>query len=182
MKNDKPEVIESECIYQGTVFEIYRDQITLGGPQTYIREKVIHHGGAAVALQQEDGRFIMVEQYRYGIGENQLEFVAGKKDDGEDGKATVLREAVEETGWQCRDLIYVGSIVPTGAYDSEVIDLFYAKTDKYLGQHLDEDERLKLQTFTLPEIITMIMDGRIRDSKTVALALMIDKMEKEQRL
>ena len=61
----------------------------------------------------------------------------------------------------------MGKIYPTPAYDTEVIDLYYAKIDQYIGQHLDEDEQIQIYKYSLEELIEQIIEGKIPDEKTV---------------
>ena len=69
-------------------------------------------------------------------------------------------------------------MIPTGAYDSEVIHMYYAKTDSYVGEHFDDDENLVPEKMTLAEIVKKIMDGEITDGKTMVMALKIQEMKR----
>jgi len=168
-------VIASRTVFDGQILQVRVDQLRLDDGQQVSREVVVHHGGAAVALQADDGSFLMVRQYRYGSGQYQLEFPAGKKEPGEDGLAVVTREVAEETGYEGRGFVSLGSIVPTGAYDSEVIDMFYARQGAYVGQHLDSDERLEVLRMTLDELTAKVMDNEIVDAKTIVMIMMLNQ-------
>ena len=73
------------------------------------------------------------------------EYPAGKREPGEEPLLTAQREIIEETGYEGRDFVYLGNMVPTPAYDTEVIELYYARSGKYIkGQHLDDDESIRL--------------------------------------
>ena len=87
------------------------------------------------------------------------------------------REIIEETGYEGEGFVRLGSLVPTPAYDTEVIELYYARQGKYVGQHLDEDENINLSKLTLDEITRKILSGEVDDAKTVAMTFLIKEFK-----
>lgn len=162
-----------QTIYDGKIVKVRKDIALLPDGQKVLREVVEHPGGVGIAMEDEEGRFFVVSQFRYGQQEVMTEFPAGKKEPGEEPLVTAKREIVEETGFEGENFFHLGKIVPTPAYDEEVIDLYYAKKGKEVGQHLDADENLKVFTMTLDELLDGIMDGSITDAKTVAMTFLI---------
>ena len=160
--------ISREEIYNGKVIHVVKDEVELDDGTRSIREVVLHNGGACIALKNE-GKYYMVSQYRYSLGKEMLEFPAGKIEKGEDPDDAILREVIEETGYQAEGIRKLGSIIPTCGYCTERIHLYYAKAGKKLGQHLDEDERIDLLRYTPEQIREMIRNGEIDDAKTIAL-------------
>ena len=157
-----------EEIYNGQVISVVKDEVELDDGSTSTRELVLHNGGACIALR--DGEYYyMVRQFRYAFDTFMYEFPAGKIEKGEDHQNTILREAIEETGYSVKNLRYFGYIIPTCGYCTEKIYLYYGEADEYLGQHLDKDEDIELEKFTFKQIREMVRQGLIQDSKTVAL-------------
>ncbi|MBR3347228.1 MAG: NUDIX hydrolase, partial [Solobacterium sp.] len=105
-----------------------------------------------------------------------------KKEPGEDPLTTARREIVEETGYEGEDFVRLGSLVPTPAYDTEVIELYYARQGKYVGQHLDADENINLSKLTLDEITEKILSGEVDDAKTVAMTFLIKEFKAGKRI
>lgn len=139
-------------------------------------EKLLNiRGGVAIALEHPDHTFSLVRQYRYAQQKELLEFPAGKKEKGEDPLHTAMREVAEETGYTGKEFTFLTEIVPTGAYDSEVISLYYAKADQWVGQHFDQDERLHVCRYTLEQISAMILNQEITDAKTIAIAYFLER-------
>jgi 8-oxo-dGTP pyrophosphatase MutT (NUDIX family) len=64
-----------------------------------------------VALDAE-GRAVMVQQYRHGVGRQTLEFPAGRIDPGESPEAAAHRELLEETGHAAGQLQLLRSVCP----------------------------------------------------------------------
>ena len=169
----KEKQLSAEYHFKGKVINLRTDQAVTADGQEVYREVVEHPGGVGIALEDEEGKFFLVTQYRYAQEMILKEFPAGKKEPGEDPFLTASREIIEETGYEGKDYVYLGKMVPTGAYDTEVIDFYYAKQGEFKGQHLDEDENLNLSKMTLDEIIDEIMEQKIIDGKTIAMAFMI---------
>lgn len=159
--------------YHGKVVNMRVDEAELPDGRIVSREVVEHPGGVCIAMEDDEGRFFMVSQYRYAQEEVLLEFPAGKLEKGEDPYQSALREAVEETGYEALDMVEMGSFVPTGAYGQERVYLYYARQGAYQGQHLDFDEHLNVTKMTLDEIIQAIMNNQIIDGKTGVLAFKV---------
>ena len=162
--------IKRQEIYDGKVIHVVVDDVMLDDGSLSKREVVLHNGGACIALEDTDGKFFMVSQYRYALNEEMLEFCAGKLEKGEDPRDAVIRECHEELGYECKNLQALGYIVPTCGYCSEKIYLFYGQKGEYVGTHFDEDERIQSTKYPLSEIIKMIEENHIHDAKTIALA------------
>lgn len=165
--------IKRDEIFKGKVIHVVKDEVLLDNGNTSVRELVLHNGGACIALKKDD-RYFMVKQYRYTFSKEMLEFPAGKIEVGEDPEETILREAVEETGYSVKNLKSFGYIIPTCGYCSEKIYLYYGEADEYLGQDLDADENILLNQFTFKEIKEMIKNNQIDDAKTIALMYHIE--------
>ena len=170
-------LLTREEIFEGKILHIYKDTVEIDENLTVEREVVQHIGGVGIALEDNDGKFFFVKQFRYAQQEETLEFPAGKKEQGEEPLTTAKREIQEETGYTGKDWTYMGKIYPTPAYDTEVIDLYYAKADQYIGQHLDEDEQIQTYKYSLEELIEFIMEVKIPDAKTVSMAMFIREMK-----
>ena len=173
----KETTISETTVYDGHIIKVRLDEAKLPDGSTAPREVVVHPGGVGIALEDEEGKFFFVTQYRYGQGQVMLEYPAGKKEPGEDPLETAKREIVEETGYEGTGFVHLGSLVPTPAYDTEVIELYYAKQGEFRGQHLDEDENINLTKLSLDEITERIVRGEVTDAKTVAMTFLIKEFK-----
>lgn len=162
--------VDSRYEYKGRVVNVRVDHAKIPSGEIAHREVVEHPGGVCIALEDEEGKFILVSQYRYAQEKVLMEFPAGKLEKGENPKEAILREVEEETGYQANGLEEMGQFVPTGAYGQELVYLYYAKQGQYVGQHFDADENIVLTKMTLDEIIERIMKNEIIDGKTCVLA------------
>lgn len=171
--------IETRRIYDGTVIHLRKDRAEMPDGLVMDREVVEHPGGVGIALEDKEGKFFFVSQWRYAQNEVTLEYPAGKKEAGEDRFITAQREVIEETGYEGKDWIYLGKMYPTPAYDNEVIDMYYAKAGEYRGQNLDEDEYLNVSRYSLDEITDKIVKGEVPDGKTIAMTFLVKELREK---
>jgi ADP-ribose pyrophosphatase len=127
-----------------------------------------HKGAAAVVAVREDGKLLMVRQYRNALERETLELPAGGLNGREEPTIkAAARELEEETGYVSSDLELLTSIYTTVAFCNEKIDIYLAVNLKPGTQHLDEDEFLNVEAWSVEELKQMIFDGKIQDSKTI---------------
>lgn len=179
MTNLKEKTISKNYIYKGNIVNLREDKAEL--PDQSITDRIVveHPGGVGIALEDEDGKFFFVSQWRYAQSEVTLEYPAGKRETGEDDLNTAKREIVEEVGYEGIDWKYLGLMYPTPAYDSETIGMYYAKKGAYKGQHLDVDENINVSKYTLDEITEMILNGKIHDAKTIGMTFLVKEMKEK---
>jgi ADP-ribose pyrophosphatase len=161
----------SKSLIQGKIVNMRHDQVVLPDGREALREIVEHPGGVCIAAMLEDGRFLMVEQYRYAHQRVFTEYPAGKREPGEDPLSCAMRELEEETGYRAKVMIPMGEFIPSPAYLEEVIYLFFAPELEFVGQHLDDGEFLNVKPIALETLIQATMDGDLMDGKTIALTL-----------
>ncbi len=182
MQDLTQKTLKKETVFDGQILHVRRDEARMPDGQIVEREVVEHPGGVGIALEDENGRFYVVRQWRYAQEQETLEYPAGKKEKGEDPLMTAQREIVEETGYEGTDWKYLGSMMPTPAYDTEVIELYYARKGAFRGQHLDSDEELDVKTCSLEELTEGVLTGSIRDAKTMYLTLLLRELKSRGEL
>ncbi len=181
MSDMREKTLSRQTVYDGAIIKVHKDQAETADGQLTSREVVQHPGGVGIALEDEDGKFFVVTQWRYAQEVQTVEFPAGKKEKGEDPLVTAKREIAEETGYEGTDWIYLGKMYPTPAYDTEIIDLYYAKKGQYLGQHLDADEKINVSRMSLEELTDAIYTGKIADAKTMGMTFLVKEMKAREK-
>lgn len=161
--------VSTRTIFEGKVVKLVEDEVVIDEDKHTKREVVIHHGGACIALKNHDGKYFLVKQYRYAQGCDMLEFCAGKLEAGENPDQAIIREAREELGYHVKNLIKLGEMIPTCAYSTEHIHLYYGEADEYVGCDFDEDERISTVELSYQELVEMIKDNQIIDAKTMCI-------------
>lgn len=158
--------LKSETVYEGLIFNITHDTVLLENGKTAFRDVLWHHGGVCVIPVTDDNEIYLVKQFRYPFSAALLEVPAGKLEKGESHEVCGRRELLEETGFTCEKLIYLGEMLPTPAYNSEITHMYLAKGLKFTKQSLDEDEFLDVEKMPLSKAVELVMNGKIRDGKT----------------
>lgn len=158
--------ISTQDIYQGKVIKLQVDEVKLPNGEVGTREIVKHPGAVAVLAIVED-KMLVVEQYRKALGRSLIEIPAGKLEAGEKLEIAAARELEEETGWQCDTLELICSFYTSPGFADEIVHLFFAEKLERGTASLDEDEFLDAFSLSLQEAKACILDGRIRDAKTI---------------
>ncbi len=163
--------LDRQLKYEGNILKIYEDKVLANGHEA--RWDFIHHDGAAAVLPvADDGKILMVRQYRNALDRYTLEIPAGKLDaPGEPKVECAFRELEEETGYRVEspeNLEYLMSLTTTVAFCDEAIDIFVAHNLIPSHQNLDEDEVINVVPCSLGELEDMIYTGKSTDGKTIA--------------
>ena len=174
----KEKTLTSSVVYEGCIFTITHDTAELENGTSAQRDVLHHHGGVCVIPITDSNEVYLVKQFRYPFGEVTLEVPAGKLEKGEDHAECGRRELLEETGLTCTEYTYLGEIYPLPAYSTEIIHTYLARGLQYSAQSLDDDEFLDVVKIPLAEAVEMVMDGRIKDSKTQIVILKAARLMK----
>ncbi len=163
--------LERRLVYKGSIIDYYRDTIAVPNGNIVEWDFIGHNGAAAVVPVTDDGKLLLVRQYRNALDRYTLEIPAGGLNQGEPTKQAAARELEEETGYKSDDLELLISVNTTVAFCNEKIDIYVARNLKTSKQHLDEDEYIDVRAMAMDELERMIYAGEIMDSKTVAAIL-----------
>lgn len=164
--------LDSKLIYSGTLLNVYRDEIELPDGRHAGREYIQHNGAVCIAAVRDDGCVAVERQYRYPLHRIVTELPAGKLDTpDEDHLSAAKRELREETGISADKWSYLGAMVPTCAYSTELIYMYLAEGLHFGERELDEDEFLNVSFMPLGELADKVMSGEIEDSKTQTAVL-----------
>lgn len=159
--------ISSKILFRGKILNLRYDIVRLPNGQEASREIVEHMGGVGIVAVTGEGKLLMVRQYRRPYDEVILEIPAGKLNEGEDPEECGRRELLEETGCTAKNFDYLGSFYATPGFSNETIYLYLATGLARGEMHLDADEFLNLEEYSLQEVENMIDSGEIHDGKTV---------------
>lgn len=164
--------IDRQLVANGSIIDYYHDIMLLPDGKTVPFDLIDHKGAAAVVPVLDDGRLVMVKQYRNALERVTIEIPAGGLNGREEPTIEAAkRELSEETGYCSDNLELLLSIKTTVAFCNEKIDIYVAKNLKPGKQHLDEDEFVEFEAFTVDELVDMIFECKIQDSKTIAAVL-----------
>ena len=172
----KGKVLTHERVYTGKVLDLDVDEVEEPGPIRGRREIVRQRGSVAALPVHDDGRVVLVRQYRYAVDEHVWELPAGRLDPPETPEEGARRELEEEVGLRPRSLEPLLVFWTTPGFCDEVMHLYRATDLEPVPARPEADENIEAAAFSLEEAREMIRRGEIREGKTlVALLLEIER-------
>lgn len=160
--------VDRKLVAHGSIIDYYKDEIeTIDGNRAFW-DHIEHKGAAAMLAITDEGKIVLVRQYRNSLDKSILEIPAGGIEPGEDKCLAAKRELAEESGYIAGKVEPLMIINTTVAFCNEKIWIYKA-TELTLGEkHLDRDEYVDVECYSLDEIVDMISKGEITDSKTIS--------------
>ncbi len=177
---EKIKRIDRSLVYKGAWISMYTDSMAFANGNFANWDFIHHNGAAAMVAEDADGKIIMIRQWRPGAEGEILELPAGGINRSEDPMDAAVRELREETGAVCESAKPLLMIQPSPAYNDEKVHMFYCKVTDYVTTELDENEYVTMERYTLDDLIEMIMQGKISDSKTVAGLFAYRELQKKE--
>jgi ADP-ribose pyrophosphatase len=162
------EIIETKEVYQGRKFVVARRMVRYpdGREGEY---GIVHHPGAVTVVPvNQDGWIWLIEQYRHAIENMLLELPAGTIEEKEAPEVCALRELREEIGLSADSLKKIGEFYSSPGYSDEYMHVFLAMDLREDPLERDVGEFIQVQKYPAEEVYQMMVQGKIRDGKTVA--------------
>lgn len=164
--------LSTRRVHAGKVLSLDVDEVEEPGGVRATREVVRHRGSVAVLAVRDDGSVVLVRQYRYAVDDLLWELPAGRLDEGESPEEGAQRELQEEIGQRAANLHKTAFFYTTPGFCDEAMHLFRATGLTAATAQGDDDERIEVRAFTLPELEAMIEKGEIREGKTLVAILL----------
>jgi ADP-ribose pyrophosphatase len=157
--------------FRGRIFTVMVDRVAMPNGRTVDLELVRHRGSVVLIPMPDDGRVVLIRQYRYALDRWIWELPAGSLDPGEDPAAAAARECEEEIGLIPGRVEFAGAWYPTPGFCTEVMNYYRLGElrDRRADDppaHKDEDEDIRVHVFALAEARAMVRRGDIVDLKT----------------
>lgn len=165
-----PEVLESEEVYKGKIITIKRDTLTRGDGKNFVRETAVSSDAVAVVAIDEQGRILLIRQYRHPMGRPVWEIPAGKMDvDGEQPEETAIRELQEETDTTAESVELLTLFLNSAGWTNEKTYVYMAKGLRNVPEFQRENEEADIEKkwVSLEDAYEMVITGELDDAKTV---------------
>lgn len=161
-----PEVASSELVYPGRVWDVRSDTVRYGDGEI-VRDYVDHTGAAAVVAVDDEGRVLLIQQYRHPIRHRNWEVPAGLLDvAGEAPVEAAKRELAEEADLRASRWEELVSIFTTPGGSNEVVHLFLARGLSPVGETFareDEEADIRPEWVPLQDAVDAVLAGRLRN-------------------
>ncbi len=148
-------------VYRQDTFELPNGEV---GEYFYVHT----NGSVMVIPLLDDGRMLLVKQYRYLCDEESLEFPSGGVKGGSDYSRTAVSELAEEGGFKAEELTYVGKFNPFNGVTNEICRVYVARGLSPVESKPDRTEQFEHILLTPAELDAKIRSGEIWDGMTLA--------------
>jgi ADP-ribose pyrophosphatase len=166
-------VVASHQRFRGPVFEVVTDEVTMPGGGVAARDYVRHIGAVGVAAVDDEGRIVLVRQYRHPVGQRLWELPAGLLDvAGEPLPAVAARELAEEADLRAGRLDVLVDLYTSPGYSTERIRVFLARelTEVPAGERherRDEEADMEVARIDLDQAVRMAFAGELTNATVV---------------
>jgi ADP-ribose pyrophosphatase len=176
MKDFSERELSSQMVYEGRLFDVRKDIVTLPDGKTADREYILHPGAVMIVPLIEPASVVLERQYRYALRQHFYELPAGKIEPNEDPAVTAQRELLEETGYVADEWRHLGRLHPSVGYSDEIVELYFARGLRYEEQNTDEGEFLEVLTLPLEQAFEWVKQKKITEAKTILGLLWLDRI------
>lgn len=170
-KNRKWQVVRSEYLARKPWFTVRHETIALPDGRTIPDYYVFEYPDwVNVTAIDRDGRFVVIDQYRHGLGETSYEIPAGVMEPSDRSPLEAARrELLEETGYGGGEWRPLTCICANPATQNNQTHCFLATGVERIGdQHLDATEDIRVHLFTREELLELLRTDRIRQALMAA--------------
>jgi 8-oxo-dGDP phosphatase len=176
--SDEPlavEVLASETVYRGNVWNIVNDRFRLGD-DVISRAYMEHTGAVAVLALDERDRVLLIKQYRHPMRMRDWELPAGLLDvTGEPPLVAARRELAEEADLVAETWDLLGEFSTSPGGSNEVVRIFLARgvsaaPDVY--ERTEEEAGIEVRWVPLDEIVDGVLSRDLQNSILIVGALM----------
>ena len=166
----KWETLSTEYLYRRPWLTARRDVVRLPNGKVYDEYYVLEYPTwINVIALTKDGRFVMVKQYRHGLGIVATELCAGVAEEGEDPLQTARRELLEETGFGGGEWELNMVISANPSSQNNLSYSFIARgVERLAEQHLDATEDIKVEILTEDEVWDMLINDNMKQALMAA--------------
>ena len=172
--SDPAPVVSSELVYKGRVWDIYSDTVVFAGGEM-TRDYMKHSGAVAVLAIDDDGKVLLINQYRQPIKLRDWELPAGLLDvEGEPPLEAAKRELAEETDLVAAQWSPLITFNSTPGGTNEVIHVFEARglSVAPASHHRTEEEaEIVVRWVALDEVVAAVLDGRLGNAPLIIAVL-----------
>jgi ADP-ribose pyrophosphatase len=154
---------------QGRAFRFVEQEIVRPDGRIMTIDKVEHPGAVVILPVDNDGRIILIKQFRPALMRTICELPAGTLEPGEDPERCARRELAEEIGQAAARWESLGRLYPAPGFCDEVQHLYFASDLGDSRAAMDEHEVIEPERMTVVEIEAAIASGDLMDAKSIAL-------------
>ncbi len=164
--------LNSKIVHKNPWWTYKLDEFEIPGGVRGEYHHVFTRGSSMIIPRLDDGRILLVKQYRYLCDRESIEFPCGSVKSGSDYLQTAHAELQEESGFCAGKMAQIGEFNPFNGVTGEICRVFLASGLEKAISTPDATEEFELLRCTPAEIDILIRDGIIWDGMTLAAWLL----------
>ena len=169
-----PEVVSSETVFEGKVWNIRRDVFRYNDAEI-TREYMDHTGAVAVLALDDEERVLLIKQYRHPVRHREWEIPAGLLDvKDEEPLHAAQRELAEEADFEADEWNVLGEFYTSPGGSDEGIRIYlarsvHAKDDAF--DRFDEEADIEVRWVPLDQLVDAVLARRVQNPSLTIAAL-----------
>lgn len=169
----------TEVVFRSRRFHVERRELAVDGrPHSW--DVVVHPGAVVVLPVLDDGRVVLIRNYRVAVDAALIEAPAGCLEPGEDPADCARRELAEETGYRAERIEPLATFFTSPGVFTERMHAFVARGLTPGATALESGEQINPAEMMWDDAISAIADGRIVDAKTIVALLYFERFVRRQ--
>jgi 8-oxo-dGTP pyrophosphatase MutT (NUDIX family) len=166
-ESETPTIVSTELDFKGRVWDVRRDVFEYNGHEL-TRDYIDHPGAVAVLVIDDDGRVLLIQQYRHPIRSRDWEIPAGLLDiEGEDPLVAAQRELAEEVDLAATDWSHLVSFHSSPGGSNELITVFLARgivAADSAYQRTEEEADIVVRWVPIADVIEAVLSHDLKNS------------------
>jgi len=161
------QVEDSQTVFEGRIISVRKDSVTMPGDTSSQRDVVVHPGAVGAVALDEQGRVLLVNQYRHPVRRRLDELPAGLLDKpGEPALEAAQRELAEEAGLAAGTWHVLADVLSSPGMTDEAIRIFLARDLRVVDRDVQEHEEADLTSswVDLGEAVRRVLAGEIENA------------------
>ncbi len=160
--------LSTKRIFEGKLLSLRVDEVEVSKNGRHATREVVEHGDAVAILPiDEDGKILLVLQFRYAPNAELIEIPAGLIEKGEDPAVAAQRELREETGYSASRWTSMPAIWSSPGFSDEKLYVYLAEGLEKSPLNQDEDEDISLLRLSPDEARALLNSKDSQDAKTL---------------
>jgi ADP-ribose pyrophosphatase len=178
----RPEIVSSETVFEGKIWNVRRDVFRYNGDEI-TREYVDHTGAVGILALDDDGRVLLIRQYRHPVRHRDWEIPAGLLDQhGEDPLTAAKRELGEEADLEADEWNVLTDVFTSPGGNDESIRIYLARGIRSTGSAFAreaEEADIEVRWVPLDEAVEAVLQRRVHNAPLI-IALLAARTAREQ--
>jgi len=171
LRPKRPITIAVNRKYEGNRISLRVDTAKFDDGPEFDREIVEHPGSVVLIPITDDGKVLLIRQYRQAAERFLLEASAGTREAGESPETTAHRELQEEVGYKAGKLIPIGGSWVAPGYSSEYSYMYIATNLEPAPLPPDDGEDIVVEEVDFDDLHRLIAEGELEDQMSIAALL-----------